>query len=216
MRWLRKQRLPARQERTASDRFHPKGVILWCVRAIRAGLRAHRRQSFDLILATGEPYSDFLVAWMLSRLTGVPFVLDMRDPWTLDPYEEKPSSRLRQPAHRWIERWMLSACSACVFANHSLDLYANTFPKWRQKFYYIPNGYDSTDFDDTEAKWFDKFTVLHNGTFFARRYRTADTFLHALAEVLNRDPELRPRVQVLFVGTVGQEQKLIHDPHLAT
>ena len=210
MRWMRRLRFFARRERATSDRFHPKGVTLWCLRAVAAGCRAHRRRHFELILATGEPYSDFLIAWILSRLTRVPFVLDMRDPWTLDPYEEAPSPRLRQLIHRRIERWMLSTCSACIFANRSIDLYASTFPKWKQKFYYIPNGYDSADFEDVKAKEFDKFTIVHNGTFLPG-YRTADTFLLALRDLLDSSPDLRQRIQALFVGTIGQEEKLVRD-----
>jgi glycosyltransferase involved in cell wall biosynthesis len=210
MNWLKRLRLFARQERVTSARFHPKGATQWCFRAVTAGLRAHRRQRFELILATGEPYSDFLVAWMLSRLTRVPFVLDMRDPWTLDPYEEVPSSGLRRLVESWAERRMLLACSACIFANRSIDRYANTFPRWKQKFHYIPNGYDSADLDDVEAKRFDKFTIVHNGTFLPG-YRTADTFLLALRDLLNGSPELRQRIQVLFVGRIGQEEKLVHD-----
>jgi len=196
------------QHRITSDRFHPKGAMRWCFRAVTAGLRTHRRRRVDLILATGEPYSDFLVAWMLSRLTGVPFVLDMRDPWTLDPYEKEPSSRLGQLVQRWEERLMLSACKACIFANRSIDTYTNTFPSWKQKFHYIPNGYDSADLDGVEAKRFDKFTVVHNGTFI-RDYRTADTFLLALRDLLSGRPELRQRIQVLLVGTSGPEKKLV-------
>jgi glycosyltransferase involved in cell wall biosynthesis len=208
--WLKKLRLLTRSRRGRSPRFHPKGAILWCLRTVAAGLRLHRRERFDLILATGEPYSDFLVAWMLSRLTGVPFVLDMRDPWTLDPYEEAPRSGWRQVIESWQERRMLRACRACIFANSSMDSYAKIFPDWKHKFYYLPNGYDSADLDVVEAKRFDKFTIVHNGNFLPG-YRTADTFLLALRDFLNGSPHLRSRMQVLLVGRIGQEEAVVRD-----
>jgi glycosyltransferase involved in cell wall biosynthesis len=207
---MRKARWFAGRKRPGSDRFHPKGAILWLFHAVRAGLRAHRRRRFELIYATGEPYSDFLVAWMLSLLTRTPFVLDMRDPWTLDPYEGELGSKVGQFVQGLGEHRTLSACSACIFANQSIDRYAEVFPKWRHKFHYIPNGYDAADFDNIAPKQFEKFTIVHNGSFLPG-YRTADKFLLALRDLLKANPELRQRMQVLFVGKIGQEEQLVRD-----
>lgn len=207
-RWIGK--LGSFRRRETSDGFRRDEPILWCARAVRAGMRAHFRRRFDLILATGEPYSDFLIALMLSRLTRVPFVVDMRDPWTIDPYRAEDVSAMRQLVQRWEERRVLSACSACIFANRSITDYEETFPRWKKKFYYISNGYDSADFAGVEPKQFDKFTIVHNGNFLSG-YRTADTFLIALKNLLSTRLELRKRMQVLFVGRIGEEEKLIQD-----
>src|ERR1700720_371385 len=204
----------AKRGRAAWDQFSRHKAIFWCARAVSAGLKAHKRQRFDLIYATGEPYSDFVIALILSRLIGVPFVIDMRDPWQLEPYQGEESSALGRIVSRWAERRVLAACRACIFANRAIDRYAATFPKWKQKFHYLPNGYDPADFDSVEPRRFDKFTIVHNGNFLPG-YRTADTFLLALSKVLDIQPELRERIQVLFVGRLRREEKLIQDLGLA-
>lgn len=188
----------------------PDQAITWVPRALAACLAAHRRHGFDLIYATGEPYSDYFTASSLSRLTGVPFVVDMRDPWTLASYRVENRSSARQSLERWQERRVLARCRACVFANRAIELYSEAFPQWAKKFHYIPNGYDPSDFEGVEPKQFDKFTIVHSGTFLPG-YRTADTFLLALRELLNERPDLSQRMQVLFVGKIGEEQKLIRD-----
>jgi glycosyltransferase involved in cell wall biosynthesis len=202
----------ARKSWVAFDRnaLIPDQAITWVPRAVAAGLAAHRRHRFDLIYATGEPYSDYFTASMISRVTGVPYVVDMRDPWTLAPYRIEDRSSARQSLERWQERRVLAGCRACVFANRAIDLYSEAFPQWAQKFHYIPNGYDPSDFEGVEPKQFDKFTVVHSGTFLPG-YRTADTFLLALRELLNAQPDLSQRIQVLFLGKIGEEKKLIRE-----
>lgn len=123
---------------------------------------------------------------------------------------------MRQWVERWQERRVLAACHSCVFANRAIDLYAEAFPHWKQKFHYIPNGYDSADFDGVEPKRFDKFTIVHTGTFLPG-YRTADTFLLALRNLLNAEPRLSERMQVLFVGRqICQEEQLISELSLGS
>lgn len=188
----------------------PDQAITWVPRAVAAGLAAHHRHAFDLIYATGEPYSDYFTASSLSRLTGVPFVVDMRDPWTLASYRVEDRSSTRMSLERWQERRVLAGCRACVFANRAIELYAEAFPQWEEKFHYIPNGYDPSDIEGIEPKQFNKFTIVHSGTFLPG-YRTADTFLRALRELVDAEPDLSQRVQVRFVGKIGEEQRLIRE-----
>ena len=191
--------------RRSGNRIAPNG-LRWRGLAVAAGLREQRRRRFDLIYATGEPYSDYLIALTLSRLIRLPFLIDMRDPWTLAPYQTERLSTARSLVQRRQERRVLSACSACIFANRSIESYAQAFPQWKQKFHYIPNGYDPADFEGIEPRRFDKFTVVHNGNFLAG-YRTADTFLFALRDMLRAHAELRERMQVLFIGRIDDEEQ---------
>lgn len=182
----------------------PDRTVLWYPRAVAAGralLRAHR---YDLIWATGEPYSAYFIARTLSQRSRVPFVIDMRDPWTISPYRAERRPAWRRSLERWQERRILAACRACVFAFQPDDLYTRVFPRWADKFHYIPNGYDPEDFAGVEPRAFEKFTIVHSGTFLPG-YRPARPFLLVLRELLSRQPDLASRLQVLFVGKPGEE-----------
>lgn len=191
----------------------PDQAVLWCPSAIRAGIKAHKHSKFDLIYATGEPYSAYITARTISRITGVPYVIDMRDPWTIATYRSERRPKWRKTIEKWLEKKMLAECRACIFANHSLDLYIEKYPQWTEKFHYLPNGFDASDFEEVEPKKFDKYTIVHNGTFLPG-YRTADTFLVGLRALLDKQPDLTGQLQVMFVGKIGEERHLIADLHL--
>jgi len=186
----------------------PDRSILWFRSAVRAAHQIHRHRPFDLVYATGEPYSAYLIARRVAERFDVPYVLDMRDPWTQVPYRQTPRSRVRRAIERRLERTLLEGCAACVFANGSIDAYRRAFQRLNDRLHLVPNGYDPADLDGVVARSFDRFTIVHNGTFLPG-YRTADVFLNALAEWIRRDPSLPEKVQVFFVGRKGEETELI-------
>ncbi|MBV9126046.1 MAG: glycosyltransferase [Planctomycetes bacterium] len=192
----------------------PDRTLLWYPWAVAAGSRLLRRRRFDLIWATGEPYSAYFIARALSRRSGVPFVIDMRDPWTLEPYRAEVRPAWRSALERRQERSILAACRACVFAIQVTEQYAAAFPQWAGKFHYIPNGYDPADFAGVAPQRFDRFTIVHSGTFLPG-YRPARPFLLALRELLNQEPGLAARAQVLFAGKPGAESQIIQELGLA-
>src|SRR5262249_8079326 len=63
--------------------YHPDTAMCWLRPALDATLRACAQKRPNVILATGGPWSAFIVAQRASQLTGVPYVLDFRDSWTL-------------------------------------------------------------------------------------------------------------------------------------
>lgn len=188
----------------------PDPAVLWYPRAVAAGRSLLRRGRFDLIWATGEPYSAYFIARALSRSSGVPFVIDMRDPWTIAPYRAVRRAAWRQSLERWQERRLLAACRACVFAFQPDGLYTDAFPQWAGKFHYIPNGYDPADFTGVVPRKFDRFTVVHSGTFLPG-YRPARPFLLALSRLLARRPDLASRLEVLLVGKPGEEGQAVQE-----
>ena len=65
---------------------HPRRSTGWC-RLRRVGaLRLHAARRFDAVVATAGPYSALLVGRNVKRSAGIPFVADLRDEWTTNPY----------------------------------------------------------------------------------------------------------------------------------
>lgn len=61
----------------------------WIPGAVRTGMRAVRQLRPDLIYSTAPPASAHVVAMVLHRLTGLPWVSDFRDPWAHCVYHDR-------------------------------------------------------------------------------------------------------------------------------
>lgn len=87
-----------------------------------AGARLLRRERFDLIFISNTQFITFTLGRIWRRLYGVPYVLDVQDPWRTD-YYERPGAR--PPPGGWkyqvaravawaFERWSVARASALM------------------------------------------------------------------------------------------------------
>jgi hypothetical protein len=53
----------------------------WYPMAVRRGVELHKSHGFDVIYASGSPWTSFLVARAIAAKTCCPYILDYRDPW---------------------------------------------------------------------------------------------------------------------------------------
>lgn len=87
-----------------------------------AGSRLLREENFDLVFFSNTQFVTFVLGRRWRRKFGVPYVLDVQDPWRTDYYERKGS---RKPPGGWkyqfarlvawaLERRCFSRCSAII------------------------------------------------------------------------------------------------------
>ena len=125
-----------------TQRLFPEHYHSWGLNAVTKALRLHRRKKFDVIVATGNPFAAFAAAYLVNRLTGVPYVVDYRDAWTLDLFGDKPLYPPGHPAWAW-ERRVLGRASGAVFVNEALrQWHATRYPAHAAKMMVVPNGWD--------------------------------------------------------------------------
>ncbi|MFI5834045.1 glycosyltransferase [Micromonospora sp. NPDC051300] len=123
-------------------RIFPEHYLSWAVASVRKALRMHARRRFDVVLATGNPFSSFAAAWLIHKATGVPFAVDYRDAWTLNMFTEEDGYEPGHPAWRWEKR-ILRDASASVFVNQPLlSWYADRYPNAADRMMVVPNGWD--------------------------------------------------------------------------
>jgi len=102
----------------------------------------------NVILGSGPPHSVHVASALLARRWRVPYVVDLRDEWTL-----RPLTRSRLP---WrviiegrLERWCVRrAAAVVVVSQESRNRYAARYPGLRHRLIVIPNGYDPEDFEN--------------------------------------------------------------------
>src|SRR4051794_30036388 len=79
----------------------PEQYNSWGLAAVAKALRMHARKRFDVVVATGNPFAAFAAAWTIHKLTGLPYVVDYRDSWTLDLFTEEPAFPPESPVWAW-------------------------------------------------------------------------------------------------------------------
>lgn len=183
--------------------FVPDTQVGWIPFAVWRGLNIVRRERIDAIYATGNPWSDFLIAFFVSRLTGKPFIMDMRDPWTLSP--DVRHGRVRSSIERfWERRCIRAAFKVINITEQVTQAYRERYPDVEpSKFQCITQGFDPPDFEGVQGIGSDKFTIAATGTYYAVR-RTPESFLKALRSLVDRNPDVQDQVCVRFMGTGGQ------------
>jgi hypothetical protein len=178
----------------------------WIPAAVYKGLRLCRERKFDAIFVSTPPHSSQLVASLLGRLTGIPVVCDLRDPWAdLVYFAHRPA---RKRAMRTLERWVFGRASSVVLNTPPMrDMVAASHPEIDPvRFHAIPNGFDSDDFSGATEyagprPWSsDDLLAMHVGTVYDPWGSPTELF-DALARLRDRTPELIRRLKVVFIGS---------------
>lgn len=119
----------------------PDEYIGWKSIAYEAGCDILNEHHIDAILATGMPWTSFLVANDLSRENNVPWVADYRDPWTqpttLGLKKEYAVVIMR---NRPTEKRLMKRASALVHISEPLQKGLSKY--LNRDVALIPNGYD--------------------------------------------------------------------------
>jgi len=178
----------------------PDGGLGWAPFALLASLRAIRRDRPDVLYSTSAPYAGHLVALLLARITGLPWVADFRDEWAANVHLAD------QP--RTLAALTVRAESAVTGRARRVVVAADYFrlaglPTGDPRRTEIVNGVDEADLPDPSPRRpAERFVLAHVGTI----YDTLDPTpaLRALALLVERGAIERDRVEVRLVGSVWQ------------
>jgi glycosyltransferase involved in cell wall biosynthesis len=190
--------------------FIPDNRIGWLPFASLAMLlRKCRAEKIDMIFSTSPPFSVQLVGLAAKLIFRRPWVVDLRDLWTLHPHT-KPPTKIHRGISRWIERRVLRTADKIlnVSESQSEDL-MKTYPDIDpDKFQVITNGYDSDDFKTSDVVAVKKgFSLGHVGTLRLHSGRTPYHLLRALADLKRESPEKVNDMSVFLVGSMDRPVK---------
>jgi len=180
--------------------YRPDITMGWIWPAVEATVGMCNRNRPTAIWATAGPVSSLIVAHRASQRTGVPYVVDFRDPWTIaaDEFEAKCPAWLRLADRRAMYRVLKEARGVVFQSDTVAECYWNAYrgAMDASKIHIIPNGYEGTIDESTPAKG-DNCTILYSGTLSYYRY---DTLLQAISSLKQLSPILTKQLRVLFVG----------------
>lgn len=189
----------------------PDRWVSWWLGAVPAGLRLIRRYRPEVIWSTYPIATAHLIGLTLHRLTGIPWVADLRDPMIDVDYPEDPRTR---HVYQWIEEKTIISCSRAVLTTPgAIKAYESRFPHVpATRFSLIENGYDEEDFAAAEALAdrtrpdSKQFLLVHSGTLYPSE-RDPVPFFEAISSLLQQG-HISPGSFKVILRATG------HDDHL--
>ena len=182
----------------------PDLYVTWVPGAVYRGKQLISEHNFDAVLTSIPPNSTALIGYFLKKLTSAKWVMDYRDPWCPNPFNQL--GRIRYSLEKKIEDSMLSRSDLNVSTSELITkLYRENYPRIADQFCTITNCYDpelqfvSAD-RNIESRLNHKFRIVHAGSFYPKRNPTS--FLNGLVALLSAHPDLQGKIEVLFVGKV--------------
>jgi glycosyltransferase involved in cell wall biosynthesis len=123
--------------------------------------REMKKNKYDAVILTSPPYSLALLAAELRGDVKCPLYLDLRDPWSINPYKIYPT-----PLHRYIDKIREEKTIAGV--KFIISAYQSTLNDYKKRIkdfkenqsLFLPNGFDEEDFSNLEM-----VDIPHKGKF---------------------------------------------------
>jgi hypothetical protein len=191
----------------------------WLLGAVPDGLRLIRRYRPQVIWSTYPIATAHLIGLALRRLTGLPWIADLRDPMTDVDYPADPFTR---KVFRWIEAQTVRHCSIAVCTTPgAIVTYRTRFPQIpAERFVLIENAYDEENFAQAETGAANDatnnaavapagdgqrcFTLVHSGVIYPSE-RDPRPFFEALSALLQSGEIAPGRFQVVLRATAHDD-----------
>ncbi|MBL4624026.1 MAG: glycosyltransferase [Flavobacteriales bacterium] len=141
--------------------FIPDARKGWKSYAIKEAKEIVEKEKIDLIITTGPPHSTHLIGLDLQAKHTIPWVADMRDPWTEIHYnKDLPRSEKTKKKDLELERKVLSAANHVITVSDGLK---EQLIKYNSAASVVYNGYDEDDYKSQEKHQTEKFTLSYIG-----------------------------------------------------
>lgn len=203
-----KWRMKLSQLRTAYHAWrHFADEWIWARAALDAG---RELGAYDAVVSCGPPHMPHVAARQLAQARGVPFIMDMRDPWSL-----APAVPVSQASPLWynIAEKHERACvesAALVVANTEALAQAMRalYPKAANRIVTVMNGCDD-DIAPTGARA-DRFTMCYAGNIYIDRDPTV--LFKALGNFIRAEQLTPEQFRLELVGYVDRiGGRTVHD-----
>ena len=164
----------------------------WVLTAAPRAIQIVREAEIDLVVTTSPPNSIHAIGALVSRVTGVPWVADLRDSIVAKPDRriERRTVRVKERTQVTVARLVAKRAAAVTAVTHKIADETKALNS-RLHVEVIPNGADFDDYDGIPFRGSTSFRITHTGSFFAAR--DPRPFLTALGRA---DPDVVAR----FVG----------------
>jgi glycosyltransferase involved in cell wall biosynthesis len=205
----------------------PDDQCSWVPLAVWYGMRAVKLTRPSVLFTTGSPFSEHLIGMILRKLTGIPWVADFRDPWSINP-KNLHMFKARQRIERKLEEIVMRTADLCTYTSKGTMLeMQEEYPEFAHKIVTITNSFDRDDFshlETRETERSEKTKIVYTGRFHPGREPV--NLFKSLGEILRENPQWRKRIEIQIAGgweagaeihppeMWGLEETLVFSPHV--
>lgn len=181
-----------------ANAFIPDARKGWKSPMVRRGMRIIAEEKPQLIFSTSPPHSLQPGAEILAKRSGLPWVADLRDPWTEAYWEQQlPKTRRSREKNRKLERRVLNAATHITTVGRGISELIGA--KTGKPLSVIYSGWREADSSPLETE---DFEILHLGNL--SKLQSCKGLLNAVDML---EAEIRKRVRVVFIGSVDPDQR---------
>jgi hypothetical protein len=179
----------------------PDSQIFWAPVAMHTVKRIANKYKWKIVLATVSPYTNAIIAYYISRLLGIPLVIDYRDALTnafFSPRRPKYLLRFEQN----LEAKIFSYASSIISLSPIPIEIPRRLATYSPPIHLIENGYDEEDFLGLTPADLPYFSIVHTGNLSSER--SAAPILGILAQTLKTDPSQKNKIHFWQIGTIDK------------
>ena len=177
----------------------PDSQVGWIPFAYYSGLKTIRKHNIKVIFASAHRFSAAIIAYLIAKKTGIPYILDFPDGWTDDPYFNFPTS-LHRKGNNFLERLTVGNANAVtVYGDYLLNCFNKKYPWLKDHIHVLPNGFDRDDIkgivpkEKTDAKR----RIVYMGSLYDHHQENLISFMKALKGLPDN---VLKTTEVFFVG----------------
>jgi hypothetical protein len=176
------------------------------------------QRKFDLVYFSTTAFHVMALGPRWKRKFGVPFILDIQDPWRSDFYLDKPKSErppkflISHTIDKYLEARTVPRADGIISVSQGYcDTFIARYPGMKkERFRVIPFGASTYDFEVmqkyvSQVRWVkfknDKINVVYAGRGGYDMGFALEILFKAVAKGLEKDPTLFSRLHLWFIGT---------------
>ncbi|MBU8892324.1 MAG: glycosyltransferase [Bacteroidales bacterium] len=179
--------------------FIPDARKAWCRFAINEAKKIIKENQIEAIITTGPPHSTHLTGLAIKKELNLPWIADLRDPWTNIFYNKFfPRSKKTKKKDQYLEDSVVkNADLVTVVSKGLLDEFKNRAKKTE----IIYNGFDPADIPETKAIKSEKFVLSYVGNF--KPNQNVIAFWESISELKNEIPDFQDNFKINLTGNLN-------------
>jgi glycosyltransferase involved in cell wall biosynthesis len=181
--------------------FVPDARIGWNIATVPEALRLIKVEQPDVIITTGPPHSTHLMGLRLKVSSGLPWLVDLRDPWTTIYYNAILNRSKKTIAQdQALENAVIREADALLVASPGLR---NEFSGRAHDITFIPNGYDEQDFLHLPIPSTESFTLAYVGNL--KSVQNMPGLWKAMQELAEEVPGFNASFRLSITGNIADQ-----------